>query len=101
MADSGEGTPDLGRLNHITKTIIGAAIRVHRELGPGLLESAYCACLSYELTFDGLKVEREIPLPVIYRSVRLDCGYRLDMVVEDTVIVEVKAVDRLIPIHSA
>jgi len=89
------------RLDFITRRIIGAAIEVHRHLGPGLLESAYEACLAYELTQLGFKVEQQKPLPVIYKQVALDCGYRLDLVVEDSVIVEVKAVDKLAPIHDA
>jgi GxxExxY protein len=88
-------------LNRITESIIGAAIEVHRALGPGLLESAYEACLTFELTRRGLKVEQQKPLPVVYRDVRLDCGYRLDLLVENAVIVEVKAVDRLMPVHQA
>ena len=89
------------RLNQITEQIIGAAIAVHRALGPGLLESAYEACLACELTQQGLKVETQRPLPIIYREVKLDCGYRLDLLVEDAVIVELKSVDRLVPIHTA
>jgi len=89
------------RLNHITETILGAAIRVHRALGPGLLESAYEACLAYELGQGGFKVERQHPLPVVYREVRLDCGYRIDLLVAGSVIVELKAVDKLAPIHDA
>jgi len=89
------------RLNRITESIIGAAIEVHRALGPGLLESAYEACLTFELMQRGLKVEQQKPLPVVYREVKLDCGYRLDLLVEEAVIVEVKAVDRLAPIHQA
>ena len=88
-------------LNKITEDIIGAAIEVHRSLGPGLLESAYEACLAFELAERGLKVEQQKPLPISYKDVRLDCGYRLDLVVEDAVIVEMKAVDRLMPIHEA
>ena len=88
-------------LNRITESIIGAAIEVHRALGPGLLESAYEACLAFELVERGLKVEQQKPLPVVYRDVRLDCGYRLDLLVEEKVIVEIKAVDRLAPIHQA
>ncbi len=88
-------------LNRITESIIGAAIEVHRALGPGLLESAYEACLTFELTQRGLKVEQQKPLPVVYREVKVDCGYRLDLLVEEAVIVEVKAVDRLMPIHQA
>jgi len=89
------------RLNQITEGIIGAAIKVHRDLGPGLLESAYETCLAFELVERGLKVEQQKPLPVVYREVKLDCGYRLDILVEEAVIVEVKAVDRLAPIHKA
>jgi GxxExxY protein len=89
------------RLDDITDRVIGAAIQVHRTLGPGLLESAYEACLAFELTDRGLKVEQQVPLPVVYRGVNLECGYRLDFLVEDAVIVEVKAVDDLAPIHEA
>ena len=89
------------RLNRITESIIGAAIEVHRALGPGLLESAYETCLTFELVQRGLKVEQQKPLPVVYREVKLDCGYRLDLLVEEAVIVEVKAVDRLMAIHQA
>ena len=85
----------------LTEKIIGAAMRVHTQLGPGLLESAYEACLAFELTSSGLAVERQKPLPVIYRDVQLDCGYRLDLVVQDAVVVEIKSVDALIPIHTA
>ena len=88
-------------LNQITDKIIGAAIEVHRALGPGLLESAYEACLVFELTQRGLKVERQKPLPVVYKEVMLDCGYRIDLLVEDAVIVEIKAVDTLTPVHEA
>ncbi len=88
-------------LNKITETVIGAAIHVHKALGPGLLESAYGTCLAYELSQRGLKVERQVPLPVVYKETRLDCGYRLDLLVEDSVIVEVKAADELMPIHEA
>jgi len=85
----------------LTEQIIGAAMRVHTQLGPGLLESAYEACLAFELTSSGLAVERQKPLPVVYRDVQLDCGYRLDLVVQDAVVVEIKSVDSLIPIHTA
>ena len=88
-------------INEITDIIIGRAIAVHRALGPGLLESAYEACLRFELTERGLYVEQQKPLPVVYRDVRLDCGYRLDLVVENRVIVELKSVDKLLPIHDA
>ena len=89
------------RLNAITGKIIAAAIRVHRALGPGLLESAYEACTAFELVQDGLRVEQQKPLPLLYREVRLDCGYRLDLLVEGEVIVEIKATDGLAPIHEA
>ena len=89
------------RLNRITDSIIGAAIEVHRALGPGLLESAYEACLVFELVQHGLKVDQQKSLPVVYQEVKLDCGYRLDLLVEGEVIVEIKAVDRLAPIHEA
>ena len=89
------------RLNHITEMIIGAAIEVHRALGPGLLESAYETCLAFELAQRSLKVEQQKPLPVVYKEVKLDCGYRLDLLVEKAVIVEVKSVDHLAPIHQA
>ncbi len=89
------------RLDEISHRIIGAAIEVHRHLGPGLLESAYQSCLAFELKQLGLKVEEQKPLPVVYKQVKLDCGYRLDMVVEDEIIVEIKAIEKLLPIHDA
>jgi GxxExxY protein len=89
------------RLNEITGSIIGAAIEVHRALGPGLLESTYEACLTYEITERGLSVEAQKPLPLIYKTVHLDCGYRLDLLVENAIIVEIKSVDNLLPIHTA
>ena len=92
---------EIDRLDQISRRIIGAAIEVHRQLGPGLLESAYQSCLEYELKQRGLRVEEQKPLPVIYKEVKLDCGYRLDFVVEDEIIVEVKAVESLLPIHEA
>ena len=89
------------KLNQITEAVIGAAVDIHRTLGPGLLESAYEACLAFELAEHGLKIEQQKPLPVVYRGVKLDCGYRLDILVEEAVIVEVKSIDRLAPIHKA
>jgi GxxExxY protein len=74
---------------------------VHKRLGPGLLESAYGVCLAFELRQTGLKIEEQKPLPVIYRDVKLDCGYRLDLVVEESAVVEIKAVDQLAPVHDA
>ena len=88
-------------LNRITQNIIGAAIEVHKNLGPGLLESAYEACLVYELLKLGIQVEQQKPLPLEYKQVTLDCGYRLDILVEGNVVVEVKSVDALLPIHEA
>ena len=88
-------------LNEITARVIGAAIEVHIALGPGLLESAYEECLSQELQLRGISFERQKPLPVKYKGARLDCGYRLDMVVEDRVILELKACDSIEEIHKA
>lgn len=88
-------------LNYLTEKIIGAAIRVHKELGPGLLESAYEACLVHELTEIGLGLERQKALPVVYKRIRLDCGYRLDLVVEKKVVVELKSVGKIEPVHMA
>ena len=89
------------QLNGLTKQIIGAAIQVHRSLGPGLLESAYEACLAFELKKRGLRFEQQKALPLIYNEVKLDCGYRIDLLVEGAVVVEVKSVDALAPIHDA
>jgi GxxExxY protein len=85
----------------LTERIIGLAIEVHRVLGPGLLESAYEECLCYELRQAQLVFRRQAPLPVVYKQVRLDCGYRMDIVVEDRVVLELKTVERLLPIHDA
>lgn len=92
---------DLPRLNALTDVIIGAAIKVHRGLGPGLLESVYLACLIFELHRAGLSLKPQVRLPVRYEDVRIDCGFRLDLVVEDRVILEIKSVKRLAPIHDA
>ena len=81
--------------NALTDRIIGAAIEVHRHLGPGLLETAYQECLCYELSQQGLRFEQEVALPVRYKGIKLDCGYRMDLVVEDTVLVEIKAISRM------
>lgn len=88
-------------LNKITEHIIGSAIEVHRHLGPGLLESTYEACLAYELSQLGMTIECQQKIPLVYKEVRLDCGYRLDMLVNGLVVVEVKAIDKLLPIHEA
>lgn len=85
----------------VTERIIGAAIAVHRIVGPGLLESAYEFCLAEEFTQAGLSFERQVPLPVVYRGKKLDCGYRMDFVVEGKVVVEIKCVDKLTSIHEA
>jgi GxxExxY protein len=89
------------REDEVTESVIGAAIRIHRALGPGLLESAYEECLCYELSKSDLRFERQKPLPVAYESVKLDYGYRLDLVVEDSVIIELKCAERILPIHEA
>ena len=92
---------DKDPLNNVTSGGIGAAIDVHRALGPELLESAYEACLAYELIQREMKIEQQKPLPLIYRDVQLDCEYRIDLLVDDAVIVEIKSVDSLAPIHQA
>jgi len=85
----------------LTERVIGFAIEVHRLLGPGLLESAYEECLCFELKQNGVSFKRQMFLPVVYKSVRLDCGYKLDIVVQHRVILELKRVERLMPIHEA
>jgi len=85
----------------LSKEIIGSAIEVHKLLGPGLLESTYEECLMYELSRKGLKVERQKPLPIIYKEIKLDYGYRLDLVVENKVIIELKSIDGFAPVHEA
>jgi GxxExxY protein len=89
------------KANDITQAVIGAAIEVHRALGPGLLESAYEECLAKELGLRGLVFDRQQPLPVEYKGVQLDCGYRIDLLVEKQVVVEIKSVEELGPIHDA
>lgn len=88
-------------INKITESIIGAAIEVHRTLGPGLLESAYEECLCHELDLRNIPYEKQKQLPVVYKGKTLDCGYRLDLLVDDVVVVEIKAVQELLPIHEA
>jgi GxxExxY protein len=85
----------------LTEKVIGAAIEVHRALGPGLLESAYEECLCYELSSIDLKFKRQVDLPVIYKKVKLDCGYRMDLVIENNLIVEIKTVEKILAIHQA
>lgn len=88
-------------INKVTSAIIHSAIEVHKALGPGLLESAYEACLAYELRNQGFQVEVQKPLPLVYKEVNLDCGYRIDILVNNSVLVELKSVDDIAPIHQA
>ena len=88
-------------IEELGNTIIGAAIRVHRVLGPGLLESAYQKCLDYELRKIGLRVDCELALPIHYETVLVDAGYRIDMLIEDLIIIDNKTVERFLPIHEA
>ena len=88
-------------IEQVAQQIVDAAIKVHRALGPGLLESAYQACMAYELRTRGLRVDCEMQLPVVYEGVQIDAGYRIDMLVEDSVIVENKVVEKLLPVHQA
>jgi GxxExxY protein len=90
-----------GRVNVLTASIIGAAMKVHTALGPGLLESAYEGCLAYELRKSGFEVRTQVELPVVYDGVRIDLGYRIDILVNDLVIVELKCVEKLAPVHEA
>jgi GxxExxY protein len=85
----------------LTESIIGAAIEVHRELGPGLLESTYEQCLYHELLARGLQVARQVELPVKYKGVQIECGYRVDLLIEGQVVVELKSVDKVLPVHQA
>lgn len=94
-------SPDEPEENFVSGQIIAAAIKVHKNLGPGLLESSYEACLFYELEQLGLKVRKQVPMPLVYESVQLDVGYRIDLLVEDKVVVEVKSVDALNDVHLA
>jgi GxxExxY protein len=87
--------------NTITAQIVDSAMRVHSALGPGLLESAYQVCLAHDLTERGLMVRREVHLPVVYKGVRVELAYRIDLLVEDTVVVEIKAKAKLLPVHEA
>jgi len=87
--------------NELTEAIIGAAMEVHRALGPGLLESTYEMCVCRELAIRGIPFERQVPIPVEYKGVKLGCGYRADLVVDRLILVEIKAIDSLLPIHDA
>jgi len=88
-------------INQITEKVIACAIEVHKRLGPGLLESAYEECLSYELMSAGLAIERQVPVPVVYKEIKLECGYRIDILVERTVLIELKAIEAFAPVHEA
>ena len=88
-------------INQTTEAVIGAAIEVHKHLGPGLLESAYEECLCHELNLRNIPFQRQVPLPVIYKGTKLDCGYRIDLLVKDEVVVELKAIESILPIHEA
>ena len=88
-------------LNQISGEIIGAAIDVHSELGPGLLESVYEECLAYELMLRNILFERQKPIPVMYKGKPIDCGFRLDLLVSDSIVVELKTVDQILPVHQA
>jgi GxxExxY protein len=85
----------------LSEKIIGCAIEVHKALGPGLLESAYEECLDYELKSIGLDVKRQKPVPIVYKEIKLECGYRIDLLVEDKIIIELKSVEVLNPVHEA
>lgn len=88
-------------LNELTHQIIGAAIEVHRLLGPGLLESAYEECLAHELSLRNVKYRRQVPVPVMYKGIKLECGYRMDIVVEERVVLELKSIECIAPVHEA
>jgi GxxExxY protein len=93
----------MGQLKYesLTESIIGAAIEVHKELGPGLLESAYEECLCHELSGQSITFKRQVPLPICYKKIKLDCGYRIDLVVGNTIVLELKSVETILPIHEA
>jgi GxxExxY protein len=101
IISTAEGAETMKNLNELTDAIIGAAMEVHRVLGPGLLESTYEMCLCRELSIRGIPFERQVPIPVEYKGVKLDCGYRADIVVDETILVEIKAIDSVLPIHDA
>jgi GxxExxY protein len=100
-AESAEGTETVRDLNEVTRAVIAAAMEVHRHLGPGLLESAYQECVCYELSRMGLSFTREVHLPLSYKGLQLDCSYRVDLLVEDAVVVELKSIEQILRIHSA
>lgn len=88
-------------INQVTNKIIGCALEVHKILGPGLLESVYEECLTHELLNKGLMVDRQLPVPVTFKNIRLECGYRIDLLVENSVIIELKSIDEFAPVHEA
>ena len=92
---------EIQNLNEISYAIIGCAYKVHRQIGPGLLESTYEVCLESELKKAGLHVQKQVYLPVIYESIRLDAGYKIDLLIENQIIVELKAIDKIAPVHQA
>jgi GxxExxY protein len=92
---------EIEEYNKVTEKIIGCCIEVHRNLGPGLLESSYEECLCHELNIQGLNYERQLPLSIKYKTVRLDCGYRIDVLVENKIVLEIKSVDEILPIYKA
>ncbi len=100
-AETAEVRKDKTSLNDLSYLIIRCAMKVHSELGPGLLESAYEACLAHELRKNGLKVETQLALPVHYDGIQIDLGYRLDLVVDDQVVIELKAIENVLPVHKA
>jgi len=89
------------KFSELSNKVIGAAIEVHKQLGPGLLESTYHQCLCHELKINHIEFKSELPMPVTYKGIKLDCGYRIDLLIEDEIIVELKSVERLMPIHDA
>ncbi|MFC1858964.1 GxxExxY protein [Thermodesulfobacteriota bacterium] len=89
------------KFDELSNRVIGCAIEVHKQLGPGLLESTYEQCLAYELNKAGLPFKLQMPLPVHYKEIKLDCGYRIDILIDDKIIVELKSVEKLLPIHQA
>ncbi len=89
------------KFDELSNQVIGCALEVHRNLGPGLLESTYEQCLAYELRTASIPFKLQHPLPVEYKSINLDCGYRIDVLVDDTIILELKSVDKILPIHQA
>jgi len=99
--DTKDTKDDQARANELSHEVLGAAVEIHRLLGPGLLESTYENCLSHELAIRGGRHARQVALPVLYKSTRLECGYRMDFVVDGLLVVELKAVETLLPIHKA